>query len=224
MRAINVFLTSDLGDRFDAFEHDELSVTFASMDSNGPRHVIDGTMMAFVDWVLPDISGLEMCRRLRTNPATADAHITIVLERDDSEDRRRALAAGADNYVVGPIDRTSILDRILSVYAQNANRYNTSQLVLGDLVLDTGSYLARWKGKPIDLRSNQFRLMRFFAERPNQLVTRKDVIEGLGKTDQVTDERTVDVWVKRLRRSLTDAGVGNPLRTVHGQGYVLDLP
>lgn len=187
------------------------------MGSEGPRHVIDGSMMAFVDWVLPDISGLEMCRRLRTNPATADAHITMVLERDDGEDRRRALAAGADNYVVGPIDRTNVLDRILSVHVQSANRYNTSQLVLGDLVLDTGSYLTRWKGEPIDLRSNQFRLMRFFAERPNQLVTRKDVIEGLGKTGLVTDERTVDVWVKRLRRSLKDAGVGNLLRAVYSR-------
>lgn len=224
MRAINVFLTNPLGDSLNEFEHDDLRVSFAYMGSEGPRRLIDGTMLAFVDWVMPDISGLEMCRRLRANPATKGAHITMVLDRDDTEDRRRALDAGADNYMIGPIGRTAILDHILALHAGQPNRHSATIVTLGDLSLDTASFLARWKGRSIDLRSNQFRLLRFFAERPNQLLTRREVIEGLGKLDQVADERTVDVWVKRLRRSLKEAGVGNPLRTVHGKGYVLDLP
>jgi two-component system phosphate regulon response regulator PhoB len=224
MRAINVFLTNSLGDTLDEFEHDDLRVSFASTGSDGPRRLIDGTMLAFVDWVMPDISGLEMCRRLRANPVTRNAHITMVLDRDDTDDRRRALDAGADNYMIGPVDRTAILDHILALHVGPAHRQSAALVSLGELTLDTASFLARWKGKPIELRSNQFRLLRFFAERPNQLLTRHEVIEGLGKLEQVTDERTVDVWVKRLRRSLNEADIGNPLRTVHGKGYVLDLP
>lgn len=223
MAAINVFLTSSLGDTFADFEHDEMMVHFASMDSTGPRRVIDGSMMAYVDWVMEDISGLEMCRRLRASSVTGSAHITMVLERDDPDARRRALDAGADNYMVGPIDRQGILDDILALNSSTSHRHHPA-LVLGDLSLDTASFLARWDGQPVQLRPNQFRLLRFFAERPNQLMTRREVIEGLGKGDQVLDERTVDVWIKRLRRSLREAGAGNPLRTVHGRGYVLDLP
>lgn len=224
MPVINVFLTNTSGDTYDAFEHGDLRVTFASMGSEGPRRLIDGTIMAYVDWVLPDISGFEMCRRLRANPATSNAHIIMVLERDHLDDRRRALEAGADNYIVGPLERNSVLDHILTMHSNNGNRHNTRTLVLGDLTLNSDSYLARWQGEPIDLPPNLFRLMRFFAERPNQLLTRKAVIEGLGKMDRIADERTVDVWVGRLRRSLIGAGVDIPLRTVRGQGYVLDLP
>lgn len=224
MQFINVFLTNPSGDTYDAFEHGDLRVSFAAMGSEGPRRVIDGAIVAYVDWVLPDISGFEMCRRLRASPATSSAHIVMVLERDDLDDRRRALEAGADNYIVGPLERTSVLDHILKMHGGNGQRHNARTLVLGNLTLNSDSYLARWKGEPIDLRPNLFRLMRFFAERPNQILTRKDVIEGLGKMDRIADERTVDVWIGRLRRSLMEAGVGNPLRTVRGHGYVLDLP
>lgn len=224
MQAITVFLTNPSGDSYDPFEHGDMRVSFAAMGSEGPRRVIDGSVMAYVDWVLPDISGFEMCRRLRANPASRNAHIVMVLERDDLDDRRRALEAGADNYLVGPLQRSAILDQIMAMNGATGQRPNERTLVLGDLSLNSDSYLARWKGEPIDLRPNLFRLMRFFAERPNQLLTRKDVIEGLGKMDRIADERTVDVWIGRLRRSLMEAGVGNPLRTVRGHGYVLDLP
>lgn len=224
MRAINVYLTNALGDTFEAFEHGDLRVSFASMGSEGPRRVIDGYLMAFIDWMLPDISGLDMCRRLRANPATSNAHITMVLERDDIHDRRRAIDTGADSYIIGPIDRNLVLDRILAMHGGNGNRLSAGTLELGDLTLNSGSYLARWKDAPIALRSSQFRLLRLFAERPNQVLTRKDVIEGLGKIEQIVDERTVDVWIKRLRISLKEAGVDKLLRTVHGQGYVLDFP
>ena len=81
-----------------------------------------------------------------------------------------------------------------------------------------------WAGRAILLRPNEFRLLRFFAENPNQVHSRPDLIAGLGKLDPPIDERTVDVWIGRLRRALKSAGAGNPLRTVRSLGYVFDAP
>ena len=77
-------------------------------------------MWAFVDWVMPELAGLELCRRLRADSRTADAHVTMVLEEDDAEDRRRALRAGADDYVIGPLTRTAVLDRVLALQSRGA--------------------------------------------------------------------------------------------------------
>lgn len=180
-------------------------------------------MWAFVDWVMDDLAGLEMCRRLRADDRTADAHITMVLENDDAEDRRRALRAGADDYVVGPLSRTAVLDRVLALQLRGAERHATQRFEAGALSIDLAALQARWGGAPIPLRPNEFRLLRFFAENPNRVLTRQDLINGLGKREPPIDERTVDVWVGRLRRAIKAAGGGNPLRTVRSMGYVFDL-
>jgi two-component system phosphate regulon response regulator PhoB len=172
---------------------------------------------------MPTISGLEMCRRLRADPRTADAHVTMVLEEDDAEDRRRALRAGADDYLVGPLSRTAVLDRVLALQSRGAERHATRRFEAGALTIDMAALQARWAGEPIVLRPNEFRLLRFFAENPNRVLTREDLISGLGKREPAIDERTVDVWVGRLRRAIKAAGGGNPLRTVRSLGYVFDL-
>ncbi len=222
-KLVNIFLTNSLGDILEDFEHDDFVYKFSSMDSGGPRRLVEGPVLCFIDWVLPDMSGLEMCRRLRASPVAQNAHITMLLEQDDLEDRRRALAAGADNYMVGPIERTKLLDHAMALHASQQQRHATRQLKIGDLTIDSASFMVTWQGERVPMRPNQFRLLRFFAEHPNELLSRHEVIEGLGKSDEVLDERTVDVWIKRLRRNLREAGVGNPLRTVHGRGYVLDI-
>jgi two-component system phosphate regulon response regulator PhoB len=164
-----------------------------------------------------------MCRRLRADPRTADAHVTMVLEEDDPEDRRRALRAGADDYVVGPLTRTAVLDRVLALQSRASERSATRRFELGALVIDMAALQARWDGEPIVLRPNEFRLLRFFAENPNRVLTRDDLINGLGKREPPIDERTVDVWIGRLRRSIKGAGGRNPLRTLRSLGYVFDL-
>ncbi len=180
-------------------------------------------MWAFVDWVMDELAGLEMCRRLRADPRTADAHVTMVLEADDPEDRRRALRAGADDYVIGPLTRTAVLDRVLALQSRGSERHATRLFELGALVIDMAALQARWAGEPITLRPNEFRLLRFLAENPNRVLTREDLISGLGKREPPIDERTVDVWIGRLRRAIKSAGGGNPLRTVRSLGYVFDL-
>ncbi|NMW32121.1 DNA-binding response regulator [Altererythrobacter sp. RZ02] len=172
---------------------------------------------------MDDLAGLEMCRRLRADPRTADAHITMVLENDDAEDRRRALKAGADDYVVGTLDRTIVLDRVLALQSKH-QKYSADRIQLGPLQIDMAALRATWGDALIDLRPNEFRLLRFFAENPNQVLSREDLITGLGKQEPPMDERTVDVWIGRLRSALKVAGAGNPLRTVRSLGYVFDAP
>lgn len=223
MDVINIFLTQEFGESLDDFVHDSTRFTFDQLDPGGPRRLVEGPMWAFIDWVMDDLAGLEMCRRLRADMRTRDAHITMVLERDDPDDRRRALKAGADDYMVGPLDRTSVLDRVLALQTQE-QRHATQRLELGALSVDMAALQARWAGEAVLLRPNEFRLLRFFAENPNKVLSRTDLIAGLGKQEPPIDERTVDVWIGRLRRALKAAGAGNPLRTVRSLGYVFDAP
>ncbi|MCR9179884.1 MAG: response regulator transcription factor [Erythrobacteraceae bacterium] len=223
MDVINIFLTGELGESLDDFVHDQHRFTFDRLGPDGPRRLVEGPMWAFVDWVMDDLAGLEMCRRLRADLRTADAHVTMVLEEDDPEDRRRALRAGADDYVIGPLTRTAVLDRVLALQSRGAERHATRRFEAGALSIDMAALQARWNGEPIMLRPNEFRLLRFFAENPNRVLTRDDLISGLGKREPPIDERTVDVWIGRLRRAIKAAGGGNPLRTVRSIGYVFDL-
>jgi two-component system phosphate regulon response regulator PhoB len=223
MDVINIFLTSDLAESEEDFVHDGCRFTFDRLWPDGPRRLLEGPIWAFVDWVMDDLAGLEMCRRLRADPRMADAHVTMVLEQDDAEDRRRALRAGADDYMVGPIARAAVLDRVMALQARRVDLAGVRQFDFGPLSINMNALQARWNGTAIILRPNEFRLLRYFAENPNRVLSRADLISGLGKRETPIDERTVDVWVGRLRRAIKQAGGGNPLRTVRSLGYVFDL-
>jgi two-component system phosphate regulon response regulator PhoB len=182
----------------------------------------EGRTWCFVDWLLPDLSGLEMCRRLRDAPATAHSHITMVLDEDDTEARRRALRAGADDYVIAPLTADLLLERLQRYRSSTPALAPAAKLAHGGLTLDLGAHQARWNGRPVPLRPNEFKLLVHFVEHPDQVLSRTALIAMLGKDCEVIDERTVDVWVGRLRRGLKAHGVPDPLRTVRSMGYVLD--
>lgn len=224
MDVVNIFVTGNAVEAMDDFVHDGTRYTFDRLDPDGPKRLVEGPVRAFVDWVMDDLAGLEMCRRLRADARMAEAHVTMVLEEDDPEDRRRALRAGADDYIVGPVDRTAILDRVLAVQTHRQMRHAAQRFEIGDLTIDMTALQARWLGEPIVLRPNEFRLLRFFAENANRVMGREEIIAGLGKQEPAIDARTVDVWIGRLRRALKAAGAGNPLRTVRSLGYVFDAP
>lgn len=174
----------------------------------------------FVDLVLPAVSGLEICRLLRARPDAADAHITMILNKGDEFARGNALRAGADDYMLGPITGDSLLERI-SLRRVTTER-DKKLLTLGDLVLDLAAMQVRWRGAALRLMPKQFLLLRLFMENPGQVLSRRRIIEALGHHCEVTHERTVDVWVKRLRQVLRSVGPEEVLRTVSGRGYVLD--
>ncbi|MEO0032054.1 MAG: hypothetical protein RIS94_1812 [Pseudomonadota bacterium] len=223
MRQIDILVTGALPGGNESFAHGDLRVVFHKWRVASPLPLLDGKPWAFVDWVLPELSGLELCRRLRCDPQTEAAHVTMVLEEDEAEAKRRALRAGADDYIVGPIDRASVLDRVLSVQIPERDVPGRT-LRLGELALDLSALQARWKEQPIGLMPNELRLLRYLMEQPGHVFSRAQLIAALGKQEQPIDERTVDAWVSRLRRALRDAGAGYPLRTVRSLGYVLDRP
>lgn len=224
MRHIDILLTGDLAGGRETFVHSDLRVVFHRWKAEAPLPLMEGRPWAFVDWVLAEMSGLELCRRLRcVDSLGQDAHITMILEDDDAEAKRRALRAGADDYIVGPVDRNMLLDRVLSVQLPE-HEAPARVLRLGDLSLDLAAMQARWRERPLLLMPNEMRLLRYLMEKPGHVFSRQQLITALGKHDQPIDERTVDAWVSRLRRALRDVGAGSPLRTVRSLGYVLDRP
>lgn len=224
MHRVNIFTTDRQAARFETFAHGDVEYCFALLTPDGPVQLVEGNLWAFVDWVMDELSGLEMVRRLRADPRMANAHITMVLEEDDLEDRRRALKAGADDYSVAPLNRQGMLDRVLALHPQIRGKSSEGLIELGDLIINSGSELARWKGEKITLRPNEFRVLRYFAQNPDKVFTRQELIDALGKEGDPEYLRTVDVWIKRLRFALSEIGAGDLLRTVHGKGYVFDRP
>lgn len=223
MDRISIFTSDRDAAQFREFSQGEALFSFVLLLADGPRSLVDGRAWVFVDWVMADLSGLEMVRRLRTDPRMRDAHITMVLEEDDPDDRRRALKAGADDYAVGPLDRQAMLDRVLALFAEGRSATPNRVIELGDLQINIAGEQARWRDQLIILRPNEFRVLRFMAENPNRVLSRQELVDALGKEGDPDYLRTVDVWIKRLRQGLRNAGAGHLLRTVHGKGYVFDL-
>ncbi|EIZ80693.1 two-component system, OmpR family, phosphate regulon response regulator PhoB [Novosphingobium sp. Rr 2-17] len=222
MRRIDILLASELSGGLVPFRHDGLEVMFHRWNDISELPLIEGALWIFVDWVLPEMSGLELCRRLRADALTAYAHVTMVLEEDAIEDRKRALRMGADDYMVGPLTRTALLDRVLGSSVSEQDSGGVRAVTQGELMVDVAAFQARFQGKPISLMPNELRLLRYFIEHPGRVFSRHQLIAALGKQEPPVDERTVDVWIGRLRRALKGVGAGNPLRTVRSLGYVFD--
>lgn len=223
MDRISIFTSNRDAAQFREFAQGEALFSFVLLQPDGPRALVDGRAWVFVDWVMDDLSGLEMVRRLRADPRMRDAHITMVLEEDDAEDRRRALKAGADDYAVGPLDRQAMLDRVMALFAEGRNNAAGRVIEIGNLQINVAGEQARWNDQLIALRPNEFRVLRFMAENPNRVLSRQELVDALGKEGDPDYLRTVDVWIKRLRQGLRNAGAGHLLRTVHGKGYVFDM-
>ncbi|VVT06748.1 response regulator transcription factor [Erythrobacter sp. EC-HK427] len=224
MKRVSILTTSTEAAQYAAFAHGEMQFAFSLLTSAGPSQLVEGPAWIFVDWVLDDCSGLEMVRRLRSDPRLGDAHITVILEEDDVEDRRRVLKAGADDYAIAPLSRQAMLDRVLALQSGPAVPAADRLIERGELTINLGSEQARWRGEPIPLRPNEFRVLRYLAENPDRIFSREELIDALGKAGDPGYTRTVDVWIKRLRHGLRQAGADHVLRTVHGKGYVFDAP
>ncbi|HQQ07993.1 MAG TPA: response regulator transcription factor [Novosphingobium sp.] len=224
MRQIDLIVSGELADGMQPYSHGDFIITFHRLNRLSDLPLLDNAGWAFIEWAMPDSSGLEICRRLRCDPALAKIRITMILNEDDQDARRRALSAGADDYMLGPATRRGILDRILANRVHDLAVPQRKITTLGELSIDQAAFQARWQGKPIRLMPNEFRLLRYFVEHPSRVFTRQQLILALGKQEQPMDERTVDVWVGRLRRALRAAGVSYDLRTVRSLGYVFDEP
>lgn len=189
---------------------------------DGPPDTCPDDAICFVDWLLPTMSGAEMCRRLRSAPATANALIVMVLGDDSEEARRRALRAGADDYLVGPLTPGLLAKRLSKPSSNPAQESMTDRRRASGLTINLAAHRARWCDRPINLRPNEFRLLALFVSHPDRLLSRSQLIEMLGKDCGEIDLRTVDVWIGRLRRALREQGAPDAVRTVRSLGYVFD--
>ncbi len=192
-----------------------------SADASGSIPM-DGQVWCFVDWLLPDSSGLEMCRLLRRAPHAGSLHITIVLEDEDDDMRRRALRAGADDYAPGPMSAGLVLGRLRKYRAAAGQEPRAGELSQGDLVIDREAFQVRWRKRPVPLRHTEFRLLACFVRNAGRVMSRGSLIAAMNGSGETIDERTVDVYVGRLRRALREHGIPDPLRTVRSVGYVFD--
>jgi two-component system, OmpR family, phosphate regulon response regulator PhoB len=204
------------------FSLDAYTAEISSQDPVSTNHIL-----CFVDWVLPEYSGLEVCRRLRLADGTKSAHINMVMESRDDAAQRRAIRAGADSYIWGPLSADMIVQKIQSYRGARHDSKITTKLTHGKLTVDLDAYKVSYLGRNIALTPNEFRVLTHFIENPDRLLTRRSIIEMLGKdtsskNGEPSDERIVNVWIRRLRRALNDHHIPDPLRTVRSKGYVMD--
>ena len=178
--------------------------------------------LVLLDWMLPGLSGIELCRRLRARRETERLPIIMLTARGEEEDRIRGLATGADDYVVKPFSIRELLARVRALLRRVKPGEVADQLVLGDLELDRITHRVRRGGSDLHLGPTEFRLLEFLMRSPGRVFSREQLLNSVWGRDVFIDERTVDVHVGRLRRAVQRDGVPDPIRTVRGAGYSFD--
>jgi len=174
-----------------------------------------------LDWMLPNVSGIEVCRRLKTRPETRNIPVIMLSARSEDVDRVRGLETGADDYVVKPYSVIELLARVRSQLRRTRPASVGEVLVFEDITLDSETHKVMRGGSNLKLGPTEFRLLATFMERPGRVWSREQLLDRVWGRDIYVDTRTVDVHVGRLRKTLCDAGGKDPIRTVRGAGYSL---
>jgi two-component system phosphate regulon response regulator PhoB len=178
--------------------------------------------LVVLDWMLPGVSGLEICRRLRARENTRALPVIMVTGRGEENERVRGLSVGADDYVVKPFSVPELMARVRALLRRTHPKGITDRLRAGDLSLDRKAHRVTRGGRDIHLGPTEFRLLEYLLERPGQVFTRAQLLDGVWGQPAKIDERTVDVHVGRLRRALSNVRERDPIRTVRGGGYAFD--
>jgi len=178
--------------------------------------------LVILDWRLPDVSGLEICRRLRAHNNTRDLPVIMLTVCGEENERLRGFAAGADDYVVKPFSMLEVIERVRALLRRSRPKRLASQLTAGDIELDRSTYRVYRAGREIHLSSLEFHLLEFFMENPGRVFTRAQLAHSVWQSFEEPRERTVDVRVGRLRKALTRRREKDPIRTVRGVGYAFD--
>jgi two-component system phosphate regulon response regulator PhoB len=178
--------------------------------------------LVVLDWMLPGVSGLELCRRLRHREATRPMPILMLTARGEEADRIRGLATGADDYVVKPFSMPEILARVKALLRRAAPQLVAERLQRGDIGLDRAAHRVTRGAREVRLGPTEFKLLAYFMENAGRVLTRQQLLDGVWGRDAFIDGRTVDVHVGRLRRALIRGSDPDPIRTVRGTGYAFD--
>jgi two-component system, OmpR family, phosphate regulon response regulator PhoB len=175
-----------------------------------------------LDWMLPRLSGLELCRQIRRAPAWRDLPIIMLTARGEETDRVRGLDSGADDYVVKPFSPNELVARLRAVIRRARPAATAEVLRFGDIALDLSAHRVTRDGGPIHLGPTEFRLLRFLLERPGRVFSREQLLDAVWGRDAEVELRTVDVHIRRLRKALNAEGQTDLVRTVRAAGYALD--
>jgi two-component system, OmpR family, phosphate regulon response regulator PhoB len=178
--------------------------------------------MVILDWMLPGISGIEICRRLRTRPETRQLPIIMLTARGEESERVRGLSTGADDYIVKPFSVPELSARVRALLRRAIPERVADVLSFGDIEVDREKKRVSRNGRVIDLGPTEYRLLEFLMERPGRVFSREQLLDGVWGSDIYIDERTVDVHVGRLRKAINRGYTSDPIRTVRGSGYALD--
>ena len=178
--------------------------------------------LVILDWMLPGVSGFELCRRMRAREATRDLPVIMLTARGEESERVRGLSIGADDYVVKPFSVPELMARVRSLLRRARPERIAGRLQAGELMLDRTARRVRRGDRDIHLGPTEFRLLEHLMEKPGRVFTRAQLLDSVWGDAAEIDERTVDVHVGRLRKAIVRGRERDPLRTVRGAGYAFD--
>ena len=179
--------------------------------------------LVILDWMLPKVSGIEVCRRLRGRAETRNVPIIMLTARGEESDRIRGLDTGADDYVVKPFSMVELTARVRAVLRRIRPGLADDRITVGDIIIDRVAHRVKRGGKEIHLGPTEFRLLDYLMQHPGRVFSREQLLDAVWGSDVYVEARTVDVHIGRLRKALNGSSDGDPIRTVRSAGYSLDL-
>ena len=179
--------------------------------------------LILLDWMLPLMSGLEVCRQLRRNPKARDIPIIMLTARGEEADRVRGLNSGADDYIVKSFSPAELIARVRAVLRRASPSLAEEILRFGDVIMDLASHRVRRNGRDVHLGPTEFRLLRHFLQHPGRVFSREQLLDLVWGHDVYVELRTVDVHIRRLRKALNEEADDDLIRTVRSAGYAIDL-
>ena len=214
--ALSLLLTSNL-------EAEGYGVSRAERGDDAEVMLAESTPdLVILDWMLPGVSGFELCRRMRARESTRDLPIIMLTARGEESERVRGLSIGADDYVVKPFSVPELMARVRSLLRRARPERIAGRLQAGELMLDRTARRVRRGERDIHLGPTEFRLLEHLMEKPGRVFTRAQLLDSVWGDAAEIDERTVDVHVGRLRKAIVRGRERDPLRTVRGAGYAFD--
>ncbi|PHS79008.1 MAG: phosphate regulon transcriptional regulatory protein PhoB [Rhodospirillaceae bacterium] len=190
----------------------------------------EGLMMAsenipdaiVLDWMLPGLSGIEVCRQLRNITTTRDIPILMLTARGEEEDRVRGIETGADDYVVKPYSPREVVARVKGLLRRANPSMSHETLEYADISMDLAQHKVSRAGKGIHLGPIEYKLLKTFISKPGRVFSRDRLLDLVWGREVYVEDRTVDVHIRRLRKALNDGGAKDLIRTVRGEGYAID--
>ena len=178
--------------------------------------------LVLLDWMLPVMSGLEVCRQIRRRPATRDLPVIMVTARTEDQDAVRGLNTGADDYITKPFSIDALLARMRALLRRAGAVPAKGHLAFHDIGMDLATHRVTRNGRPIHLGPTEFRLLEFFLQHPRRVFAREELLDAVWGHDIHVEPRTVDVHIRRLRKAINGPDELDVVRTVRAAGYALD--